>query len=373
MTSQGSRMRPDAVRRNAPAGSAGILRLLLGLSAAGLAACSESSSIGPGHVVSVRIVPDTLSMLVGVIDTAQAFPLDESGAFLPAKKITWATTDPLIAMVDNQGSVTAIGLGTAQLSASSEGISDTAVVNVTAAPVIAATPGIVPLSAIAKSGATPGSSVAVTNSSGGPLSGVSVGTISYGAGGSGWLSATLDQSSTPATLTVTATPGNLPIGTYSAQVPLLASQATNSPANITVNLSLTSGPATTMAILTGDLQAAMVGSSVTTDPAVLVTDQFGNPVSGVAVAFAVATGGGTVTGGAATTGANGIAAATDWQLGTVVGSNTLTATSTGLTGSPLTFTATATVGAALQIAVSSGNSQSATVGQAVVIDRKSVV
>jgi len=53
------------------------------------------------------------------------------------------------------------------------------------------------------------------------------------------------------------------------------------------------------------------------------------------------------------------------DAGTTAGANTLTATSAGLTGSPVTFTATGTAGAATQIALNAGNAQSATVGTAV--------
>ena len=49
-----------------------------------------------------------------------------------------------------------------------------------------------------------------------------------------------------------------------------------------------------------------------------------------------------VTGGNQTTNASGIATVGSWTLGTTTGANTLTATSTGLTGSPLTYNATAT-------------------------------
>ena len=54
-----------------------------------------------------------------------------------------------------------------------------------------------------------------------------------------------------------------------------------------------------------------------------------------------------------------------WTLGTTAGTNTLTATSSGLTGSPLTFTATGTAGAATQIAINGGNNQTATIGTSV--------
>ncbi|MBK9067044.1 MAG: carboxypeptidase regulatory-like domain-containing protein [Gemmatimonadetes bacterium] len=131
--------------------------------------------------------------------------------------------------------------------------------------------------------------------------------------------------------------------------------------------SLVAGAATTIAPNAGDAQGAIAGSAVAIDPSVLVTDQSGNPVSGVSVTFAVATGGGSVTGGAATTDAGGIATVGSWTLGASVGANTLTATSGSLTGSPVTFTATGAVGPAALLAANAGTGQSAIAGSAVTI------
>src|SRR5207253_1203748 len=82
--------------------------------------------------------------------------------------------------------------------------------------------------------------VGLTNSGTGALTGLSVGTIAYGAGGSGWLAASLDVSTAPATLTLKPTPGTLPAGTYTATVPILstASGVTNSPMNVTISFTL---------------------------------------------------------------------------------------------------------------------------------------
>ncbi|MGE0556520.1 MAG: hypothetical protein AB7R55_24100, partial [Gemmatimonadales bacterium] len=92
----------------------------------------------------------------------------------------------------------------------------------------------------------------------------------------------------------------------------------------------------------GDNQTAEPGQSVSVAPAVRVTSSSGDPISGVAVTFAVASGGGSVSGGSQTTGSDGIATVGGWTLGDAVGPNTLTAsiTATGVTGNPATFTAT---------------------------------
>src|SRR5439155_14807172 len=103
-------------------------------------------------------------------------------------------------------------------------------------------------------------------------------------------------------------------------------------------------------------------------------DANGNPVAGVSVTFAVASGGGSVTPTTpVTTNASGIAEVTSWTLGPTAGPNSLTATSTGLTGSPVTFTATGTAGAPTQIAVNAGNGQTATAGTAVPIPPSVIV
>ena len=140
----------------------------------------------------------------------------------------------------------------------------------------------------------------------------------------------------------------------------------------TATVTVTAAAATTIAVNAGSGQTATVNTDVTTPPSVLVTDAFGNPVTGVAVSFAVTAGGGTVSPGAPSinTNASGVAALNRWTLGTVAGTNNnvITATSTGLTGSPLTFTATATAGAATQIAIQAGNGQSAAVNTEVTTD-----
>src|SRR5207302_4118524 len=100
-------------------------------------------------------------------------------------------------------------------------------------------------------------------------------------------------------------------------------------------------------------QSATAGTAVGAPPSVIVKDANGNPVTGVAVTFAVAPGNGTVTGGSQTTNGSGIATVGSWTLSATAGPNTLTATSTGLSGSPVTFSATGTAGTAATMATNS--------------------
>src|SRR5439155_1889934 len=104
-----------------------------------------------------------------------------------------------------------------------------------------------------------------------------------------------------------------------------------------------------------------VGTAVATPPAVIVRDQFSNPVAGVSVTFTPAVGSGSVSPTTPIlTNASGVAALTSWTIGTTAGPNSLTATSAGLAGSPVTFSATGTAGAATEIALNAGNRQAGT-------------
>lgn len=117
----------------------------------------------------------------------------------------------------------------------------------------------------------------------------------------------------------------------------------NQPALAGQSVTLVAGPATGMAAFAGNGQVATVGTAVNVPPVVSVFDMSGNPVSGVTVTFAVASGGGSITGSTVQTDANGHAAVGSWTLGAAPGPNTLTATVAGLQGSPVTFTATGAV------------------------------
>ena len=81
-------------------------------------------------------------------------------------------------------------------------------------------------------------------------------------------------------------------------------------------------------------------------PSVTVEDTNQAPLAGVTVTFAVTGGGGTVTGASQVTDASGKATVGEWVLGPNTGTNTVTASvaGSGITGNPVTFTATGTGG-----------------------------
>lgn len=89
----------------------------------------------------------------------------------------------------------------------------------------------------------------------------------------------------------------------------------------------------------------------------LVKDAFGNPVAGAAVAWTVASGGGSVSPATSATDAQGVAR-TRWTLGANLGTQTLQA---AIGGSTATFTATPALGAGVTLAIVSGDGQTGTV------------
>jgi hypothetical protein len=91
-------------------------------------------------------------------------------------------------------------------------------------------------------------------------------------------------------------------------------------------ITVTTGPAASISIQAGDDEEAPVSTAVDPDPAVIVRDAGGNPVSGVEVDFEVTDGDGSVAPLSVTTGTNGIATVDSWTLGPVAGANQLTAT-----------------------------------------------
>jgi hypothetical protein len=109
------------------------------------------------------------------------------------------------------------------------------------------------------------------------------------------------------------------------------------------DVTVTSGSASTLSMLGGNNQTGTVGEELDAPLVVRVTDAGGNPVAGVTVSWAVTGGGGSISPGSSTTNGSGEASATR-TLGTTAGSQTAAATVSGLSGSPVSFTATAEPG-----------------------------
>ncbi len=114
----------------------------------------------------------------------------------------------------------------------------------------------------------------------------------------------------------------------------------------------------------GDLQIGTVGQALAIPLTARVRDALGNAMAGVAVTFAVTSGGGTMAVATVNTNATGDAAST-WTVGTsVVASNAASASAGGLTTG---FTASAVAGAVSAVVLQAGNNQTGAIGQPVAI------
>ncbi len=198
-------------------------------------------------------------------------------------------------------------------------------------------------------------SVIVRDASNNPASGVTITWTAATGGGS-----VNPTSSATGTDGIASTVRTLGPGAGAQTTTASASNVTGSPVTFT-SVAQIQG-ATQMALNAGNSQTATVGTTLLVAYSVIVRDQNNNPVQGVVVNWAVTSGGGSVSLPTSTSDASGIASVTR-TLGTTAGSQTAQASVTGLIGSPVNFTATATAGPATQLAYVSGNNQTAMIGQ----------
>jgi len=305
------------------------------------------SYVGPGAKAKKVIVTPTTSYLPAnapTTFTAQAF--DSTDAAIPNTPFTWTLNDSTLGTIDANGGFTPAGkrgllFATA---ATLNNVSGAAVDSLippaakivivsgdkqSATPLIAVAQPLVVAVRAADDLGVPNQTVTFAATDGGTITPASVVTDA-----SGNAQATLKVAGKPGAYNFTATSGAFSVGASATAI---------------------TGPAKKIAIFGGATQSASPGASVGVKPSVIVTDTAANPVSGVAVVFAVASGGGAATGGSQTTGTNGVAQVTNWVTGSTPGTNTMTATATGLAGSPLTFTATTAFGALHHFTVTAPN------------------
>jgi hypothetical protein len=112
-------------------------------------------------------------------------------------------------------------------------------------------------------------------------------------------------------------------------------------------------------IISGDAQQGVAGSTLPAPLVVAVVDKNGGAIAGATVELAVIGGGGTLSAFTATTDAQGLAATT-WTLGTLAGSNTVQAASSGL--APVAFNATGVAGPPAVVFALAGDTQSDVAG-----------
>jgi len=87
-------------------------------------------------VATVMMLPGRVDVIVGATAQLSASALDANGTALTDRAIAWATSNAGVATVNGSGLVTGIAVGTATITAGSEGKSGTATVTVSPEPVV---------------------------------------------------------------------------------------------------------------------------------------------------------------------------------------------------------------------------------------------
>ena len=176
-------------------------------------------TVNPVPVASVTVSPTSATMRVGSAVQLTAVARDSAGGPLAGRPVTWTTSDLAVATVNANGSVTSNAVGSATITATSEGKSGTAAITVTAVPVASLT--VNPASASVAVGATRQLSAVTKDSAGNTLTGRvitwsssntavatvnSSGLVTGVAAGSATITATSEGKSGTATITVTNVP-----------------------------------------------------------------------------------------------------------------------------------------------------------------------
>lgn len=309
-----------------------------------LAGCNGGSD--PNVPASITVTPPSVTFTaLGQTQPLSASVSDQNGNPLPDAGVSWSSNNAAVATVGSNGMLTAVGAGTALIQASAGGATAEVPVTVTQTPTqLQKVAGDAQTGPAGQPLPTP-LTVELRDALGNTIPGALVSfTVIQGGGNVASPSATTDgngRASTAFTLGTTAGPNHQVSATSEVAAVSTVFLATAS-----------SGPPASAAIHTGNGQTAAPGAAVAIPPAARVTDALGNPASGVSVVFTGGAGGGSVTGADATTDANGVARVGSWTLGSA-GANTLVATvaGDGITGNPVTFTATATASVVFDIKV----------------------
>jgi adhesin/invasin len=334
--------------------------VLAALAALGASACKHDRGAGPAVAETIALTASATSVGVGQTAIVYVHASDANGTRIPKfGGVTWASSNPTVASVakaDTTATVTGLAVGETVISATVRAnLVARIAIRVGAIPVILATPSAAVFTGYRGSNVAP-QSISITNAGAGTLTGLAA------SASSPWLQVSfvdgITTANPTATLRVQPSVGSLADGTYSGTVTVSSGTPGVTPRTIPVTFQVAAGPvAFKIEAVSAPSQGGSAGKPVAQPPAVIVRAADNTPVSGVPVTFAVNGGGAIVPTGVVNTDGNGVAALTSWTLSAQPGaSQTVTATSAGLAGSPVVFTATSL--AASKIVKVSGDAQS---------------
>jgi adhesin/invasin len=275
------------------------------------------------------------------------------------RAVSWSSSNSAVLSIDpTTGLATAKTPGSVTITATSEGKSGVATLTVVPGPPSKMIVNAGDNQSVPAGAAVPvPPSVKVTDAGDNPIANVAV-TFAVASGGG-----TITGASTTTNSSGIATVGSWTLGTSAGPNTLRATSPAISGVTVTFQAAGGAGAAANIAAFTGNNQTGTAGGNIPIPPGVKVTDANGNFVAGFAVTFTAGAGSGSVTGGEVVTDASGVAKPASWKLGTTPGPQTLIATASGLTGSPVTFTATAVAPVPAAISPYAGMNQTARPGR----------
>ncbi|MFO0581631.1 MAG: Ig-like domain-containing protein [Anaeromyxobacter sp.] len=282
-----------------------------------------------GAVASATLSATTATTSAAGLASVTATANTKSGGFAVTASVAGVVTPASFALTNNPGAQTGVAVVT--------GGGQSATVN---------------------TGFTTALQAKVSDTYGNGVPGVTVTFTAPASGAKASLSAPSAVTAADGTASVNATAGTV-AGGYNVTA---AAAGVATPASFA--LTNTAGPPATVTIVGGGTQSATVNTAFAAGLQVRVDDQYGNVVSGATVGYAAPAGAGVATAtvpATATTSAAGLASVTA-TAGTVVGSYSVTATVGVLPA--VTFSLTNNPGAASQVTVVAGGTQSATVNTA---------
>ena len=134
---------PDGVMTAVAPGTATLTVTATAAGTAGFAAATVTATVAVTvipAVSTVRITPDSATILVGRTRQLTVAARDPSGAVLTGRAVTWSTSDAAVATVSATGLVTTVAIGTVTITATVEGVEGMAALTV--APLPAAVSGV---------------------------------------------------------------------------------------------------------------------------------------------------------------------------------------------------------------------------------------
>jgi uncharacterized protein YjdB len=270
---------------------------------------SASTQAGPPPppvVTTVAVTPPSASLSVGTTTTLQATVKDQNGNAMTGQTVTWSTSNAPAATVSASGVVSGVAAGSATITATSSGKSGTSAITVTAVAPVVTTVTVAPPSASIVAGTTTTLQATVKDQNGNAMTGQTVTWSTSNAAAATVNSSGVVSGVAAGSATITATSSGK-FGTSAITVTAVA------PVVTTVTVAPPS--------------ASIVAGTTTTLQAT-VKDQNGNVMTGQTVTWS------TSNPAAATVNSSGMVS------GVAAGSATITATSSGKTGtSAITVTA----------------------------------